>query len=111
MPAELKDHPSSAELHSFAHGRLPVKEMDAVERHIAQCDSCCKVLESVPEDTLVQMAREAATEAFRAGEAVPRRAAMRNKAFPRNSPTISGTRSSGSSALAAWGRSTRLSIA
>jgi serine/threonine protein kinase/putative intracellular protease/amidase len=70
MPAELQDHPTSAALQSFAHGRLPAKEMEVVEQHIAQCDSCCKVLESVPEDTLVQMAREAATEAFRAGEAV-----------------------------------------
>ncbi|MFN0017545.1 MAG: protein kinase domain-containing protein [Pirellulaceae bacterium] len=82
MPAELKAHPSSAELHSFAHGRLPVKEMEVVERHIAHCDSCCKVLENVPEDTLVQMAREAATEAFRAGAAVTSPGASPNQTIP-----------------------------
>ncbi len=82
MPTELKDHPSSAELRSFAHGRLGAQEMAVVERHIAQCDSCCQVLENVPEDTLVQMAREAATEAFRAGEATTPRSDNSNSAVP-----------------------------
>ena len=71
MPAETKSHPSSAELHSFAHGRLAPAEMAEVEQHVATCDSCCQALESVPEDTLVQLAREAATETFRAGETPP----------------------------------------
>ncbi|MBC7855079.1 MAG: protein kinase [Pirellulaceae bacterium] len=71
MPAEIKSHPSSAELHSFAHGRLAPAAMADVEQHVATCDSCCQVLESVPEDTLVQLAREAATETFRAGETPP----------------------------------------
>ena len=71
MTAETESHPSIAELHSFAHGRLAPAEMAEVEQHVATCDSCCQALESVPEDTLVQLAREAATETFRAGETPP----------------------------------------
>ena len=82
MPAELNSHPTSADLRSFAHGRLPPKEMAEVEMHIAQCDSCCEVLQSVPEDTLVQMAREAATEAFRAGEVAPPKNESSNTTIP-----------------------------
>jgi eukaryotic-like serine/threonine-protein kinase len=82
MPAEITSHPSAADLRSFAHGRLGVMQMAEVERHIAQCDSCCRVLESVPEDTLVQLAREAATEAFRAGEAAAPRSEISNRTVP-----------------------------
>ena len=82
MLADLTSHPTSAELHSFAHGRLGAMQMAEVERHIAHCDSCCRVLESVPEDTLVQLAREAATEAFRAGEAAAPRSEISNRTVP-----------------------------
>ena len=53
------------QLHAFALGRLPPEEMAGVESHVAVCDSCCQQLQKVPEDTLVHLAREAATFGFR----------------------------------------------
>ncbi|MEX2026696.1 MAG: protein kinase, partial [Pirellulaceae bacterium] len=57
-------HPSQKELDAFAQGRLPPDDMAEVERHVATCDSCCQQLQAAPEDTLVQLAREAATLSF-----------------------------------------------
>src|SRR5688500_5447999 len=82
MPAKTNSHPSSAELQSFAHGRLPPAAMADVEQHVATCDSCCQALESVPEDTLVHLAREAATETFRAGETPASSAPAGGQAIP-----------------------------
>ena len=39
--------------------------MAELERHIAHCDSCCLHLARVPDDTLVQLAREAATQGIK----------------------------------------------
>ena len=82
MTAELKSHPSAAQLHSFAQGRLAPAEMAEVERHVATCDSCCQALENVPEDTLIHLAREAATAAFLAGETPPASAAAGKNSVP-----------------------------
>ena len=62
MATELYTHPTPGQLRAFAQGRLSGAEMAEVERHVAQCDSCCGHLERVPDDTLVQLAREAAFE-------------------------------------------------
>ncbi len=59
-------HPSRQQLHEFAQGRLPPEAMADVEEHVATCDCCCQQLESAPEDTLLQLAREAATLSFHA---------------------------------------------
>ncbi len=82
MTTRLATHPSHAQLRSFSHGRLAAAEMAEVESHVAQCDECCRVLEAVPEDTLVHLAREAATQAFRAGEPSPSPAASQSSAIP-----------------------------
>src|SRR5262245_30364732 len=59
-------HPTADRLHAFAQGRLSPAEQSEVEEHVATCDSCCQKLESVPPDTLQQLARDAATKGFRA---------------------------------------------
>lgn len=64
MSAGQQFHPSQKELDAFAQGRLPPGDMAEVERHIATCDTCCQQLQTVPEDTLLQLAREAATLSF-----------------------------------------------
>jgi serine/threonine protein kinase len=68
MPAAPDLHPTPAELRGFAQGRLTPTAMSQIEQHVAACDSCCAALAKVPDDTLVQLAREAATQGFRADE-------------------------------------------
>jgi eukaryotic-like serine/threonine-protein kinase len=65
MPAAASMHPSADQLRAFAHGRLSASAMADVESHVANCDECCRQLQNVPDDTLVQLAREAATFGFR----------------------------------------------
>jgi eukaryotic-like serine/threonine-protein kinase len=66
MATELFTHPTSEQLRAFAQGRLSSAEMTELEQHIAYCDSCCLHLARVPDDTLVQLAREAATQGVKA---------------------------------------------
>jgi serine/threonine protein kinase/putative intracellular protease/amidase len=81
MATELFTHPSPEQLRGFAQGRLSTAEMTELEQHIAHCDSCCLHLEQVPDDTLVQLAREAATQGIRTpattrAEPVPKQSAV-----------------------------------
>jgi serine/threonine protein kinase/putative intracellular protease/amidase len=61
-------HPSRQQLLAFVQGRLPPEAMAEVEGHVATCDSCCQQLEAAPEDTLLQLAREAATLSIQASK-------------------------------------------
>lgn len=71
MPVAKEHHPSPAELQGFAQGRLPPGELARIEQHVAACDTCCQHLQAVPDDTLVHLAREAATCGFRDERARP----------------------------------------
>jgi serine/threonine-protein kinase len=66
MTTQAQVHPSPQQLRAFQNGCLALREMAELELHIASCDSCCRALEKVPDDTLVQLARAAATAGFRA---------------------------------------------
>jgi len=55
--AEVATHPTGEELAAFAAGRLPAARQRVLERHIEQCGECCRRLESLPEDTLVERLR------------------------------------------------------
>lgn len=68
MPASALDHPTPTALLAYGQGRLSAAEMAAIESHLGNCNSCCEVLASAPDDTLVVRAREAATDGFRANE-------------------------------------------
>ena len=60
MPAAL--HPAPDVLRAFALGRLPAAEASEVERHLAECEACGAALANVGDDTLVQLAKDAATK-------------------------------------------------
>ena len=51
------DHPDGETLRRFAHGRLESKAMGDVERHMGGCDSCCRFVQSVPDDALAAILR------------------------------------------------------
>jgi serine/threonine-protein kinase len=78
-----EEHPSADELAAFAQGRLGPEAMHSVERHVATCDSCCEQLAAVPDDTLIHLAREAATHGVRSADT---QATARPKADPRAIP-------------------------
>ena len=45
---ETTVHPDVEKLRSFGEGRLSAHEAAAVEEHLANCDSCCLLLEESP---------------------------------------------------------------
>jgi serine/threonine protein kinase/HEAT repeat protein len=59
MIAAITPHPSAEELHAYGEGRLAPEAVGAVERHIAQCDSCCRLLASASADSFLGRLRKA----------------------------------------------------
>ena len=53
-------HPSLEELTAFDRGHLRPAEREAVERHVAACDSCCNRLEALGDDELIALLRSSA---------------------------------------------------
>jgi hypothetical protein len=56
-------HPSHEQLAAFGSGQLGPDEMAEVERHVAGCDACNAVLESLPDDSLVSLLKDRITVA------------------------------------------------
>jgi serine/threonine protein kinase/putative intracellular protease/amidase len=54
-------HPSPEQLAAFGLGRLSPQAQAQIERHVAQCDSCCQALRQVPDDTLLERLRQGGT--------------------------------------------------
>jgi WD40 repeat protein/tRNA A-37 threonylcarbamoyl transferase component Bud32 len=52
------DHPDSERLAAYALGQLDGPEMDVIELHLSSCDSCCRVIQDQPGDSLVQKLRD-----------------------------------------------------
>src|SRR5262245_59130038 len=52
-------HPSQEQLAAFRLGKLSDAELDDIERHVAECDSCCGSLRNVPDDSFVSLVRQA----------------------------------------------------
>lgn len=50
-------HPAREQLVQFALGKLTAAAQAEIEHHVAACDSCCRVVLAVPEDSLVQRLR------------------------------------------------------
>ena len=48
-------HPSHENLAAFNSGRLGVVESAEIERHLADCESCCQLLKTIPDDTLISL--------------------------------------------------------
>lgn len=61
MSKDSNPHPSHDELAAFLAGRLDLQQQSRVERHVQDCDRCCRVLQEQPEDTLVERLRDAET--------------------------------------------------
>ncbi len=56
-------HPNRDELSAFVGGKLAAADHERVESHVAECDSCCEVLRSLPQESLVRHMRPADTSA------------------------------------------------
>ncbi len=52
-------HPEIGQLSDFALGRLESDQLDAVESHLASCETCCDLLKQMKEDTFVGLVRGA----------------------------------------------------
>ena len=50
-------HPRLDQLAAFDQGQLTAVESSDIERHVAQCDDCCRKLEAVGDDALVALLR------------------------------------------------------
>src|SRR5262245_25140040 len=59
MMTVLTHHPSADELRAFGRGQLSAEAAAAVERHVAECESCCRLLEEAPGDSFEGQLREA----------------------------------------------------
>jgi serine/threonine protein kinase/putative intracellular protease/amidase len=64
-------HPSPERLAAFGLGQLDPADQAEVERHVADCDSCCQVLRAVPDDTILARLRSAHTSLDATAPAVP----------------------------------------
>jgi uncharacterized protein (TIGR03067 family) len=58
MPATPDTHPRRDQLSAFALGKLESADVDAVESHLAECDTCCDALRQLKEDTFVGLVRQ-----------------------------------------------------
>jgi uncharacterized protein (TIGR03067 family) len=58
MPQSPQAHPQVEQLSAFALGKLEPAEIDAVESHLAGCETCCDALKQIQEDTFVDLVRE-----------------------------------------------------
>ena len=56
-------HPTREQLENFGLGRLPPQELEAIERHVGGCDSCCQTLRHCQDDTLAHLVRETGSTA------------------------------------------------
>ena len=45
-------HPSADELRAYGSGRLAADHHAEIERHIAECETCCQFVATALEDTL-----------------------------------------------------------
>ncbi len=52
-------HPSDEQLRNYGLGKLAGAEHEEVERHVAECDSCCAALREVSSDGLLNKLRDA----------------------------------------------------
>src|SRR5262249_6306218 len=57
MEAAIPEHPDRARLAAFGRGALESEEMDALEGHLAVCDSCCELVSTLPDDEFVDRLR------------------------------------------------------
>ena len=59
-------HPHPEQLAAFRLGKLGDDELAEIESHIGQCDSCCRSLKELPDDSFVNLVRQATDSTFAA---------------------------------------------
>jgi WD40 repeat protein len=59
MMTMLPQHPSADELRAFGQGHLSPEVADALEQHLAECDTCCRILEEAAGDSFEGQLRKA----------------------------------------------------
>lgn len=55
----LQEHPDHQQLAAFLWGQLDDSEQSAIESHIADCAACCKILQEIPDNTMLGRLRGA----------------------------------------------------
>jgi hypothetical protein len=50
-------HPDMSQLTAFGHGRLPEAEVEKIADHLAECETCQKFLDDLPDDALLAFIR------------------------------------------------------
>ncbi len=55
----MRAHPSPGELEAFDRGLLRPTQWAEIERHVVECDACCRLLEEAPDDALVTLLKTA----------------------------------------------------
>jgi serine/threonine protein kinase/thiol-disulfide isomerase/thioredoxin len=69
MPNDISSHPTPEQLSSFNLGDLDTEEQKRIERHLADCDTCCESLRNLPsDDTFVTLLRSTETVLGERGE-------------------------------------------
>lgn len=53
-------HPSREELERFAAGSLESSQVTRIEKHIAECQTCCNLLDTNPNDQLIDLLQKSA---------------------------------------------------
>ncbi len=57
-PVVDRNHPSPNQLAAFARGGLSDQDEQQIETHLAGCDSCCRTLSGLSDDTIVGLLRD-----------------------------------------------------
>jgi eukaryotic-like serine/threonine-protein kinase len=52
-------HPDMSQLQAFARGELDAQQIEQIQRHLADCPSCCLALDEIPDDDLLDLVRRA----------------------------------------------------
>ena len=58
MTHALAVHPDQGQLARFRLGALSPEEVEEIASHVASCDSCCRSLRQLPDDSLVGLVRK-----------------------------------------------------
>ncbi len=120
-------HPSVDQLRTFGLGQLDEAEASAIEQHVSRCEACCRTVADVRSDTFIDVLRSSSQAApgsqasedltlapdllFPPADAGARAPIRLRSACRPNCPPIRATAYWPCSAPAAWGPSTRPSIA
>src|SRR5271154_2536651 len=66
----IATQPAPEKLAAFRLGKLGEAGSGEIERHVADCDSCCRSLKTLPDDSFVSLVRQA-TDTTMANDSTP----------------------------------------